>query len=138
MPYPVGNKTRAVDRTIALASEDVAYDVLYGWEKHWTNRIADHAKQYKHISVAYLASSSVEDTIEDASESQFPYLVLGYALVIALRYSNCQMIHGIGFYSAKTSSVASCRSKFKKILYMPTTRLSIFQACGIPLRLSIM
>ena len=82
LPYPVGNKTRAVDRTIALASEDVAYDVLYGWEKHWTNRIADHAKQYKHISVAYLASSSVEDTIEDASESQFPYLVLGYALVI--------------------------------------------------------
>ena len=67
--FPETNATNATYEVIQLVTKSQALKLIKGWEKHWLDSVGDFADSLQFINVEKFSSRSLQDTLEDASES---------------------------------------------------------------------
>ncbi|GMH38537.1 hypothetical protein BSKO_06421 [Bryopsis sp. KO-2023] len=75
-------KPRVLIERNGVRTEKQARELLHGWEKAWQRAVDKKVKRYNHITVSWIASSTLDDTTEEAGKAQGPLLLLGYVLVL--------------------------------------------------------
>lgn len=103
--------TRPNLRVVDIATEEDALELIKGWERNWLKEIEnlfdedaeldEQERRFKVIKPTYLAGSSVEDTIADATVAQIPLLIVGYVLVT---------LFSIGYYAVERGPDGSFRA----------------------------